>query len=292
MEKEWCRADASEETSRGGSQGRASMEMFFSSFRAYAKAAATETENRLARLETASKISFVSVALCNFSIILAFDDKRTALYNRLVASYHKAKIERAEMARELEDAKAVAARVPQLEEDLQVARAQRPEAEKAAKAVADKAQETDGELTRLRRLEANHVIELESVKRVEQEKVDNLSKRLEEVDQQRLKLRQEVTSKSNELSATAKRWVGEISSLDRGLAAAFPEVQAVALAAAGKAREARRQATGEQSFDCFSMDDYLASMAARVEPITMLGWELRKAAEELTKAALANGDVD
>jgi hypothetical protein len=29
------------------------------------------------------------------------------------------------------------------------------------------------------------------------------------------------------------------------------------------------------------MDDYLASMAARVEPITMLGWELRKAAEEL-----------
>jgi hypothetical protein len=29
------------------------------------------------------------------------------------------------------------------------------------------------------------------------------------------------------------------------------------------------------------MDDYLASMAARVAPITMLGYELRKAAEEL-----------
>jgi hypothetical protein len=29
------------------------------------------------------------------------------------------------------------------------------------------------------------------------------------------------------------------------------------------------------------MDDYLASMAARVEPIAKLGWELRKAAEEL-----------
>ena len=29
------------------------------------------------------------------------------------------------------------------------------------------------------------------------------------------------------------------------------------------------------------MDDYLASMAARVEPITMLGYELRQAAEEL-----------
>ncbi|KAK1628674.1 hypothetical protein QYE76_002989 [Lolium multiflorum] len=31
------------------------------------------------------------------------------------------------------------------------------------------------------------------------------------------------------------------------------------------------------------MDDYLASMAARVEPITKLGWELRKAAEELIR---------
>ena len=31
------------------------------------------------------------------------------------------------------------------------------------------------------------------------------------------------------------------------------------------------------------MDDYLASMAARVEPITKLGWELRKAVEELIR---------
>jgi hypothetical protein len=31
------------------------------------------------------------------------------------------------------------------------------------------------------------------------------------------------------------------------------------------------------------MDDYFASMAARVEPITMLGSELRKAAEELIR---------
>ena len=31
----------------------------------------------------------------------------------------------------------------------------------------------------------------------------------------------------------------------------------------------------------FSMDDHLAAMAARVEPITMLGYELRQAAEEL-----------
>ena len=31
----------------------------------------------------------------------------------------------------------------------------------------------------------------------------------------------------------------------------------------------------------FSKDDHLASMAARIEPITMLGYELRQAAEEL-----------
>jgi hypothetical protein len=29
------------------------------------------------------------------------------------------------------------------------------------------------------------------------------------------------------------------------------------------------------------MDDYLASITARVEPITMLGYKLRKATEEL-----------
>ncbi|KAK1695972.1 hypothetical protein QYE76_012669 [Lolium multiflorum] len=177
--------------------------MFFSSFRAYAKASAAETESRLTRLETADKM---------------VKDRRTPLYNRLVASYHKAKVERADMARELEAAKAAAARVPQLEEDLRDARAQCAESEKTVQAAAAKAQETEGELAWLRRLEANHITELNSVKRVEQEKVDNLSKRLEEVDQQRLKLRDEVTSKSNELTATVKCWVEEISSLDGGLA--------------------------------------------------------------------------
>ncbi|KAK1681822.1 hypothetical protein QYE76_042670 [Lolium multiflorum] len=288
MEKEWCRADACEVTSREGNRGVASIEMFFSSFRAYAKAAAAETESRLTRLETADK---------------TVEDRRTALYNRLVASYHKAKIERGDMARELEAAKAAAVRVPQLEEDLRAAHALCTEREKAVQAAAAKAQETEGELARLRRLQANHITELDSIKRVEQEKVDNLSKRLEEVDQQRLKLRDEVTSKSNELTATAKSWVAEISALDRGLAvgrdlpavasrifrllicfifaAAFPEAQEEALAAAGRAREARRQATGEESSAHFFMDDYLASMAAPVEPITMLGYELRKAVEEL-----------
>ncbi|KAK1684560.1 hypothetical protein QYE76_045408 [Lolium multiflorum] len=185
MEKEWCRADTGEVTSREGIRGRASMEMFFSSFRAYAKAAATETENRLAWLEMASK---------------AVEDKRTALYNRLVASYHKAKIERADMARELEAAKGKA------------------ESEKAVQAAAAKVKETEGELARLRRLEANHLTELDSLKRVEQEKVADLSKRLEEVERQRMEVRKEVASKSNELTATTKRWVEEISSLDRGLA--------------------------------------------------------------------------
>jgi hypothetical protein len=64
-------------------------------------------------------------------------------------------------------------------------------------------------------------------------------------------------------------------------AATFPEAQEAALKAAGEAREACRQATGEESSVYFSMDDHLAAMAARIEPITMLGYELRKAAEEL-----------
>ncbi|KAK1695957.1 hypothetical protein QYE76_012654 [Lolium multiflorum] len=245
MEKAWRDADMHEVTSRDGNKGNASMEMFFSDFRAFAKASAAEADNRLTRVEKVNR----SVTY-----------KRTVLYNRLVASYHKAKGERADMARELE-----------LEEDLRAARAQCTESEKAVQAAAAKAQETEGELTRLRRLEANHLAELAAVKRVEQEKVDDLSRRLDEVDGQCRKLHDEVSSKSEELTATAKRWVAEISALDRGLAAAFPEAQQAALDAAGRAREARRQATGEESSPHFSMDDYLVSMAARVEPITMLG---------------------
>jgi hypothetical protein len=63
--------------------------------------------------------------------------------------------------------------------------------------------------------------------------------------------------------------------------AAFPEAQQAALEAAGKAWDARRIATGEGSSVNFSMDDHLAPMAARIKPLTMLGYELRKAAEEL-----------
>jgi hypothetical protein len=47
--------------------------------------------------------------------------------------------------------------------------------------------------------------------------VDDLNRRLDEVDGQCRKLREEVSSKSEELTATAKRRVAEISALDRGL---------------------------------------------------------------------------
>jgi hypothetical protein len=63
--------------------------------------------------------------------------------------------------------------------------------------------------------------------------------------------------------------------------AAFPEAQQAALEVASKAREACWLATGEESSENFSMEDHLAAMAAQVEPITMLGYELRQAAEEL-----------
>ncbi|XP_071681795.1 uncharacterized protein [Lolium perenne] len=212
---------------------------------------------------------FVWISDCFFQ---AVTERRTVLYNKVVTSYHKAKIERAGLARELEAVKAEAARIPQLESDLRVARAQCATSEEANRAAAAKLKVADGELKRLRLLEANHLKELAALKKEQEEKLEGLSKRLEEV-----------TTKSNELSATAKRWLGELSALDRGLAAAFPEAQEEALAAVGRAREDRRQATGEQSSDCFTMDDYLASIAARVEPVTKLGWELRKAAEELVR---------
>jgi hypothetical protein len=46
----------------------------------------------------------------------------------------------------------------------------------------------EGELARLRCLEANHLIELNNVKPVEQQKVDNLNQRLGEVDEKCQKL--------------------------------------------------------------------------------------------------------
>ena len=76
----------------------------------------------------------------------------------------------------------------------------------------------EGELARLRRLEANHLTELNNVKQVEQEKVDSLNQRLGEVDEKCQKLSSEMATQSKLLSDTAKRWVDEISALDRGLA--------------------------------------------------------------------------
>ncbi|KAK1670418.1 hypothetical protein QYE76_058577 [Lolium multiflorum] len=133
--------------------------MFFSSLRNRVKNQAAEVEARIARLEKADK---------------AVSDKRTALHNQLVASYHKAKRERADFARELEAAKVVAARVPQLEADLRAARAQCAESEKAAQAATVRARENEGELARLRRLESDHLAQLEAAKQVGRKEVEDL----------------------------------------------------------------------------------------------------------------------
>ncbi|XP_071683753.1 uncharacterized protein [Lolium perenne] len=147
----------------------------------------------------------------------AVTERRTNLYNRAVTLYHKAKLDRADLARELEAVKAEAARVPQLEADLRVARAQCAESEEAGRSAAAKLKVAEGELVRLRWLEANHLKELALLRTAEKEKVDDLSKRLTEVEKQQLALQEEVTAKTAELSATAKRWVEEIGMLDRGL---------------------------------------------------------------------------
>ncbi|KAK1603862.1 hypothetical protein QYE76_027535 [Lolium multiflorum] len=208
MEAAWHTADSCEVFNREGQPGTAPMKMVFSGYRAALKNKAAEALAQLATLEDADK---------------TVTERRTVLYNKVVTSYHKAKIERAGLARELEAVKAEAARVPQLESDLRVARAQCATSEEANRTAAAKLKVADGELKRLRLLEANHLKELAALKKEQEEKLEGLSKRLEEVERQRLSLQQEVTTKSNELSATAKRWLGELSALDRGLAAAFPE---------------------------------------------------------------------
>ncbi|KAK1595920.1 hypothetical protein QYE76_018159 [Lolium multiflorum] len=266
MEQAWNQADVCEIISREGQPGTAPLKMLYSGYRASLKSKATEALAQLKTLEDADK---------------AVEERRTVLYNKVVTSYHKAKLERATLARELEAAKVAAARVPQLEEDLRVARAQCAESEEAGRAAAAKLRVADGELRRLRALEKNHLAELTSLRAAEKEKVDDLSRRLDEVEKQRLALQQEVTDKSRELTATAKHWTDLIGAIDTGFSAAFPETQDMALDAVGAAREARGRATGEGSSATFTMEDHLSSLAARVEPITTYGWELRKAAEEL-----------
>ncbi|KAK1628798.1 hypothetical protein QYE76_003113 [Lolium multiflorum] len=263
MEKAWNQADSCEIISREGQPGTAPLKMLYSGYRASLKNKAAEAMAQLATLEEADKM---------------VDERRTVLYNKVVTSYHKAKIERGTLARELEAVKVEAAKVPQLERDLRVARAQCAESEEAGRAAAAKLKVADGELTRLRQLEKNHLAELASLRTAEKEKVDDLSRRLDEVERQRLALQKEVTAKSTELTATAKHWTDLIGAIDRGFSAAFPETQD---AAVGDAREARGRATGEGSSESFTMEDHMSSLAARVEPITKFGWELRKAAEEL-----------
>nr|XP_051202449.1 uncharacterized protein LOC127316068 [Lolium perenne] len=171
-----------------------------------------------------------------------------------------------------------AARVPQLESDLWAARAQCADSEEAGRAAAAKLKVADGELTRLRKLEANHLKELAALKKDGEEKLEGLSKRLEEVERQWLALREEVNSKSKELSLTCFFF-----------AAAFPEAQEAALTAVGKAREARRQATGEQSSAFFTMDDYLASMAAR--PIYVTVDAVADFADQFTRLVAENSQL-
>ncbi|KAM0839714.1 hypothetical protein ACQ4PT_060137 [Festuca glaucescens] len=235
MEKEWRDSDQNEVTSRDGQTGVASMELFFSDMRALMAAASKESANRLNRTE---------------KVISTVSDRRTALYNKVVASYHKAKTECSALARELEIAQAI--KVKALEEELE----------------------------RLRKKESEHQAELLSVKQAEQEKVDGLNRKLGEVDEKCQRLSSEVTKQSTLLTETARRWTEDISRLDRGLAASFPETQATALEAARLMREERR-AAGEEGSPYFSMEEHLAAMQARVAPITMMGHELRLAAEEI-----------
>ncbi|KAK1605690.1 hypothetical protein QYE76_029363 [Lolium multiflorum] len=188
----------------GGTTGQTSVEMFFSSLQANLKARAAEAAANVAKVEEAGK---------------AVMDRRTTLYNRAVTHYHKAKLDRIDLARELEAVKVEAAKVPQLESDLRAARAQCGESEEAGRSAARKLKLAEQELTRLRQLEQNHLIELNSLRTAEKEKVDDLSRRLTEVEKQRLALQEEVTAKSTELTATAKRWTEGFGALDRGLAA-------------------------------------------------------------------------
>ncbi|KAK1609921.1 hypothetical protein QYE76_033594 [Lolium multiflorum] len=244
-------------------------------------------------------------------------ERRTVLYNQVVTSYHKAKIERAALARELEAVKAEAARVPQLEEDLRIARAQCAESEEAGRAAAAKLRVADGELTRLRKLEANHLKELAALRKAEEEKVEGLSKRLEEVDRRRTSprgwgrsvlastadlaklrvsifgLRQSVLAgrrRSYLKSPSSGEAIGScrlpicpnfgISILE--LTTCF-SLQQPSLAQEarcdGRQGGERGQAAGSE-LGCFSMDHYTASMAAASSPSRSLAGNSGKAVEE------------
>ncbi|KAK1617601.1 hypothetical protein QYE76_023118 [Lolium multiflorum] len=241
MEKAWHQADSCEIISREGQPGTAPLKMLFSGYRASLKNKAAEVMAQLSTLEDADKV---------------VDERRTVLYNKVVTSYHKAKIERATLARELEAVKVEAAKVPQLEKD-------------------------SGLLALVHRERGGGPPQPPSSRTAEKEKVEDLSRRLAEVEKQRLELQKEVTAKSTELTATAKHWTDLIGAIDRGFSAAFPETQAAAWQLLAMRARARGRATGEGSSECFTMEDYMSSLAARVEPVTKFGWELRKAAEEL-----------
>jgi hypothetical protein len=58
MEKEWRDADGHELTSREGTKGVASMEIFFSDVRAFINSSTAEADSHLKRVERVNKVSF------------------------------------------------------------------------------------------------------------------------------------------------------------------------------------------------------------------------------------------
>ncbi|KAK1620111.1 hypothetical protein QYE76_025628 [Lolium multiflorum] len=262
MEKAWHQADSCEIISREGSRHGA-FEDAFLCYRASLKNKAAEA---MAQLRCWRRLTRFRLSGSLFQVV---DEASHRLVQQVVTSYHKAKIERATLARELEPSR-LRPPVPQ-QTDLGLL-ALGAESEEAGRSAASKLKVADRELTRLRLLEKNHLAELASLRTAEKEKVEDLSRRLDEVERQRLALQEEVTTKSTELTATAKHWTDLLGAIDRGFSGC---------GLGGRWRCARGRATGEGGSECFTMEDYMSSLAARVEPITKFGWELRKAAEEL-----------
>ncbi|KAK1678958.1 hypothetical protein QYE76_039806 [Lolium multiflorum] len=256
MEQAWLSADSYEVTSREGTTGQTSVEMFFSSLQANLKARAAEAAANVAKVEEAGK---------------AVMDRRTTLYNRAVTHYHKAKLDRIDLARELEAVKVEAAKVPRLESDLRAARAQCGESEEAGRSAARKLKLAEQELTRLRQLEQNHLIELNSLRTAEKEKVDDLSRRLTEVEKQRLRCRRRSPPiGSRRLPPSYFRPKGDARHFGLMadmllLLAAFRQEALTAVVASLQGRRLR------SSCRSFSLEDHTASMGAASSPSWLVG---------------------
>ncbi|KAM0824563.1 hypothetical protein ACQ4PT_070116 [Festuca glaucescens] len=161
--------DQNEVTSREGKVGMASMELFFSDMRALLTTLSKESVSRLNRMEKA---------------VMPVSDRRTTLYAKVVASYHKAKTDARPWRGNW--------KLPKCTQNQEV-----------AKGLVAKVKALEEELERLRKREAEHQAELASVKKVEQEKVDGLNRKQGEVDEKCQRLSSEVTKQSSLLTETA-----------------------------------------------------------------------------------------